>query len=105
MVSMEGNQARRKRRKFTAEFKERAVNLVLKQGMSVADVARDLDVVASGLHQWVRQAKIDQGKGPPGALTTEEKLELAQLRKENRILREERDILKKAAAFFAKENR
>src|SRR5690242_13613215 len=99
MVSMEGKQTRRKRRRFNAEFKARAVNLVLKQGMSVADAARDLDVVPSGLHQWVRQARIDQGKGPAGALTTEEKLELAQLRKENRILREERDILKKAAAF------
>jgi transposase len=65
MVSMEGNQARRKQRKFTAEFKERAVNLVLKQGMSVADVARDLDVVASGLHQWVRQARTTKAKAPP----------------------------------------
>jgi len=53
----------------------------------------------------VTQARIDAGSGPPGALTTEEKAELAALRKENRILKEEREILKKAAAFFAKENR
>jgi transposase len=102
---METKSTKRKRRKFTAEFKARAVNLVLKQGVSVAQVARDLDLTESNLHAWVKQSKVDQGKGPAGALTTEEKAELAQLRKENRILKEERDILKKAAAFFAKENR
>lgn len=104
-MSMETKSTKRKRRKFTDEFKARAVNLVLKQGVSVAQVARDLDLTESNLHTWVKQSKVDQGQGPAGALTTEEKAELAQLRKENRILKEERDILKKAAAFFAKENR
>jgi len=95
---------KKKRRKFTKEFKQEAVNLVLKQGKIAAEVARDLDIHESNLGNWVRQAKIDQGHGPPGALTTEELEELRRLRKENRILRMEREILKKAAAFFAKEN-
>jgi transposase len=96
---------RRIRRKFTDEFKARAVRLVLREGQTVAQVGRDLDVVESVLHNWVRQAKVDQGKGPPGALTTEEREELARLRKENRILKEEKEILRKAAAFFAKDSR
>lgn len=104
-MSMSQTKSKRVRRKFTDEFKQRAVALVVEQGMSVAQVARDLELTESALHNWVRQAKIDRGKGPAGALTTEEKAELARLRKENKILKEERDILKKAAAFFAKENR
>lgn len=105
MVSMEEKKERRSRRKFTAEFKQRAVDLVLKRGLSVAEASRDLGIYESSLSKWVRQAKVDQGKGPPGALTTEELQELRRLRKENRVLKEEREILKKAAAFFAKENR
>ncbi len=101
-MSMEKKQ-KRTRRKFTDEFKQRAVDLVLKQGLSVAQASRDLGVHESGLATWVRQVKVDQGKGPPGALTSDELAELRQLRKENRILKEEREILKKAAAFFAKE--
>jgi transposase len=104
MVSME-KEEKRKRRKFNAEYKRRAVDLVLKQGLTVSEAARDLGIYESSLSNWVKQARIDQGKGPPGALTTEERQELAQLRKENRILKEEREILKKAAAFFAKESR
>ena len=102
-MSME--KQKRVRRKFTDEFKMRAVDLVLKQGLSVAQVARDLGIYESSLGNWVKQAKADQGKGPPGALTTAELAELRALRKEVKVLREERDILKKAAAFFAKENR
>lgn len=101
-MSME-KQDKRTRRKFSGEYKQRAVALVLKQGQSVAQVARDLGIFESSLANWVRQAKVDQGKGPPGALTSEELAELRQLRKEVKILREEREILKKAAAFFAKE--
>jgi transposase len=101
MVSME--KQKRTRRKFTDEFKRRAVDLVLKQGVSATQAARDLGIYESSLGNWVKQAKIDQGKGPPGALTSDELAELRQLRKENRILKEEREILKKAAAFFAKE--
>ena len=88
-----GRKRRGTRRKFTSEFKAQAVRLVLEEGKHVAEVARDLDVHASVLGNWVKQAKVDRGKGPPGALTTEEKAELAQLRRENRTLRMERDIL------------
>jgi transposase len=105
MVSMEEQKKRRMRRKFTSEFKARAVGLVLKEGRSVAQVGRDLDLAESVLHGWVRQAKIDQGRGPAGALTSEEREELARLRKENRLLKEEKEILRKAAAFFAKDSR
>ncbi len=99
-----GQKKKRQRRSFTAEFKAGAIDMVLKEKKSVAEVARDLDLVPSALGKWVKQAEVDRGAGPPGALTTEEKEELAQLRKENRQLRIEREILKKAAAFFAKEN-
>jgi transposase len=67
-------------------------------------VARDLDLTASAVRKWVEQARADRGKGKPGALTTEERAELSRLRKDVRELRMERDILKKAAAFFAKES-
>jgi len=100
-VSMD--KGKRPRRQFTDEFKSRAVDLVLKQGLSVGRAARDLGIYETSLNSWVKQAKIDQGKGPPGALTSDELAELRQLRKEVKILREEREILKKAAAFFAKE--
>ena len=95
---------RRQRRKFTDEFKAGAIRLVLDEGKTVGAVARDLDLTDSALRTWVEQARVDRGKGAPGALTTTEREELARLRKENRRLLMERDILKKAAAFFAKEN-
>ena len=96
--------AKRKRRAFTREFKAEAVRLVRESGKSVPTVARELDLTETALRSWVRQAAIDAGRGAPGALTTEEREELARLRRETRTLRMERDILKKAAAFFAKEN-
>jgi transposase len=95
---------RRKRRKFTPEFKADAVRLVLDEGKSVTEVARSLDLVRTALHEWVERARADRGVSKNGALTTEERAELSRLRKENRTLRMEREILKKAAAFFAKEN-
>ena len=104
-MSMEEQKKRRVRRKFTDEFKARAVRLVMKETRTVAQVARDLDLAESVLHAWVKQAKVDRGMGPPGALTSEERDELSQLRKENRILKEEKEILRKAAAFFAKDGR
>jgi transposase len=94
---------RRKRRSFNAEYKAEAVRLVREGGKSVHQVARELDLTDSALRTWVRQAEVDEGKGPAGALTTAEREELARLRKENRQLTMERDFLKKAAAFFAKE--
>ncbi len=92
---------RRPRRRFSEEFKAGAVRLVLDEGKTVGAVARELDLVASALGAWVRQAEADRSQGKTG-LTTAEREELSRLRKENRELRLEREILKKAAAFFAK---
>jgi transposase len=95
---------RRPRRQFSDEFKHQAVRLVLDEGKTMAAVARELDLVPTALREWVKQARADRTKGRTG-LTTAEREELARLRKEVRILAEERDILKKAAAFFAKQSR
>ncbi|WP_141332974.1 transposase [Myxococcus sp. AB025B] len=84
----------RPRRECSAEFKAGAVTLVLVEGKSLRQVARDLDLTESALRLWVEQTKTDQGEGKPGALTTAEREELARLRKENRELRLEREILK-----------
>ena len=89
-------------RSNSGEQKADAVRLVREVG-SVPQVARDLDLTETALRHWVKQAEIDEGAGPEGALTTEEKEELRRLRRENRTLKMERDFLKKAAAFFAKE--
>jgi transposase len=95
------NKERRVRRAYTPEFKAEAVRLVLDEKKTVGAAARDLDLTASALGVWVRHAQADLTKGKTG-LTTEERAELSTLRKENRELKMERDILKKAAAFFAK---
>src|SRR5580765_7162647 len=92
---------RRPRRRFDEDFKAQAVRLVLDEGKSVGSVARDLDLTETALREWVKRARADRTRGRTG-LTTAEREELARLRKENRELRTERDILKKAAAFFAK---
>jgi len=84
---MEANKSqKRPRRQFTDEFKAGAVQQVLGEGRSSADVARSLDLTRSALDQWVKQALVDSGKGVAGALTTSEREELAQLRSENRRL-------------------
>ena len=93
--------SRRPRRQFTDEFKREAVRLVLDEGKSVPAAARDLDLTESNLRTWVERARADRTQGRTG-LTTAEREELARLRKENRELRTEREILKQAAAFFAK---
>ena len=95
--------ATRARREFTDEFKAGAVRLVLDEGKKVAAVARDLDLTPSALGGWVKQARADRDGGKSG-LTTDERAELAALRKELRVVKQERDILGKAVAFFAKEN-
>ena len=100
----ESPKPRRTRRQFDSEFKEPAVRLVLDEGKSMAAVARDLDLTETALREWVKRTQADRTKGRTG-LTTAEREELARLRKENRILQEEREILKKAAAFFAKHQR
>ena len=94
---------KRARRQFTDEFKAGAVKLVLDEGKSAAQVARDLDLGPTVLGRWLEQARVDRGQGKPGELTTQERQELGALRREVRTLRMEREILKKAAAFFAKE--
>jgi transposase len=96
--------AQRKRRIFTAAFKADAVKLVRAGGRSVGQVAKDLDLTETALRQWVRRVEIEIGEGPPGALTQAEREELVKLRRENKRLQMEREILKKAAAFFAKES-
>ena len=95
---------KRQRRRFTEAFKQEAVRLCLRHDRSIGQVARELDLTESALRRWVQQYEVDHGSNPSGALTTEEKTELRTLRREVRVLREEREILKKAAAFFAKEN-
>ena len=100
---MDGEQQqRRERRSFTDEYKAEAVRLVLDEGKSVSGAARSLDLTTSALRVWVERARADRTKGKTG-LTTEERAVLARLRKENRTLKMERDILKKAAAFFARD--
>ena len=96
--------SRRPRRRFDDDFKAQAVRLVLDEGKTVGAAARDLDLTETALREWVKRARADRTNGRTG-LTTAERDELARLRKENRILREEREILKKAAAFFANERR
>ena len=93
----------RRRRSFTLEFKAEVVELCRSGDRSIGQVCRDPELTETAVRIWVTQAEIDAGERD--GLTTEERVELARLRKENRILREERDILKRATAFFAKETR
>lgn len=95
----------RKRRKFTEEFKRDAVRLTQQSDRSVGQIAQDIDVGETALRRWMKQYEIDQGRGPSGAITTEERRELTALRKRVRELEMEREILKKATAFFAKESK
>lgn len=95
---------KRSRRKFTAEYKAEVVRLVRDGGKTIREASRELDLVESAVRQWVKQARIDAGEGKKGELTTAEHAELVALRRENKQLRMEREILKKATAFFAKEN-
>ena len=93
---------KRKRRKFTPEFKAEAVRLVRSSGKSVHAVARELDLTETCLRAWVLQAQVDEKQDPQGALTTEERAELVRLRRELRTVEQERDFLKKTAAYFAR---
>lgn len=95
---------KRKRRTFNPEFKAEAVRLCRVGDRSIPQVAKDLGLVETALREWVKRTETDEGKGPPGALTTAERDELARLRKEVKRLQVERDILKAAATFFAKES-
>ena len=95
---------RRKRRKFTPEFKADAVRLVTGGGKSITEVCKQFDFNETSLRAWMKQAETDAGKGSSGALTTAERVELMELRKRVKRAEMERDILKKATAFFAREN-
>lgn len=103
MESM-GKKKPRPRRSFTPEFKAEIVELCQRGDRSVGQVAKDFDLTETAVRQWLSQAGRDAGTGD-GGLTSSEKEELAQLRRENRRLREDVDILKRATAFFAKETR
>lgn len=103
MSSGMGERRPRARRTFTPEFKAEIVELCRTSGKSVAEICREMDLSETPVRRWLAQAEIDAGRR--NGLTTSEREELAQLRKENRVLREERDILKRATAFFAKETR
>ena len=96
---------KRKRRSFSKEYKAEVVELIRKSGKSIGAVARELDLAETAVRRWVQQVEIDTGRGPAGALTTAEREELAQLRKRVKTLEMEREILKKATAFFAKESK
>jgi transposase-like protein len=98
--------ARRKRRKFNPEFKAEAVRLARVGDRSIQQIATDLDLTESALRNWVSQAEVDasQSRTAPDALSTAEKTELSELRREVKKLRQERDILKAAATYFAKES-
>lgn len=92
------------RRRFSREFKLEAVRLVKDRGVAVAQAARDLDVHENVLRKWVREAKADPQRAFPGqGQVKPEQLEIDRLRREVAKLKAERDILKKAAAFFARE--
>ena len=92
----------RTHRPYPEAFGADAIALVRRSGLSMAHVARDLGITPETLRLWIRQTAVDAGRQE--GLTTEEGAELARLRRENRILKEEREILKKAAAFFATES-
>lgn len=87
--------------RYTESFKTDAVRLVEEQGLTVAQVSRDLGINANSLYNWVNTSREASSSG----LSSDEAAELGRLRKEVKILREEREILKKAAAFFAKESK
>jgi transposase len=95
---------RRPRRSFTNEFKSEVIALCKVGDRSIEGVAQDLDLTETAVRAWVKQAEVDDATAPTSALTTDEREELARLRRENKRLLMEREILKKAATFFAKEN-
>ena len=100
-----GKKPRRHRRAFRPEFKAEIVELCQRGDRSVAQVARDFDLTEIAVREWVKQAERDAGSREDGGLSSAEQRELAELRRENRRLREDVEILKRATAFFAKETR
>ena len=94
----------RKRWSFTDEYKAEVVKLISEQCRPLGQVCQELDLTETAVRRWVQQAAVDAGRGVPGSLTTAEREELSRLRRELKVVRMERDLLKKATAFFAKES-
>jgi transposase len=99
-----GKKRSRPRRAFTPEFKAEIVELCQRGDRTIGQVAKDFDLTETAVRAWVKQAELDTGSRTDG-LTSDERAELARLRRENRRLREDNDILKRATAFFAREIR
>lgn len=99
----ESTLGRTTRRTYPEEFRAEAVRLARTSGKSVTEIARDLSIAPQSLRNWMQQSDVDQGRR--NGLTTEERAELRALRRKVRLLEEEREILKKAAAFFAAEEK
>ncbi|MBB3730347.1 transposase [Nonomuraea dietziae] len=98
-----GKKKPRPRRSFTPEFKAEIVELCGRGDRSVGQVAKDFDLTETAVRQWIRQAEVDAGQRE--GLTSSERQELEALRRENRRLREDVDVLKRATAFFVRETR
>jgi transposase len=96
---------KRKRRAFTAAYKAEVVELIRASGKSIGAVTKDLGLTETAVRAWVRQAEIDGSGGAGGALTSAERTELTDLRRRVKTLEMERDVLKKATAFFARESK
>jgi transposase len=99
-----GKKRSRPRRAFTPQFKAEIVELCQRGDRTIRQVTEDFDLTETAVRQWVKQAELDAGTRSDG-LTSDEQAELAALRRENRRLREDNDILKRATAFFARETR
>jgi len=91
---------KRKRRRLSEEYKAETVRLMRSSGQSMGQMALELGIGETALRRWAQQAEVEAGRGPAGALKRSEREELAELRRENQRLRMEREILKKATAFF-----
>jgi transposase len=100
-----GKKKSRARRSFTREFKAEIVELCRRGDRSIGQVTKDFDLTETAVRQWIAQAERDAGTSTDGGLSADERAELARLRRENRRLSEDVEILKRATAFFAKETR
>ena len=89
--------------RYPDAFRTEAVALVESGERTIPQIARDLGINEQTLRNWVKRTEIDAGRGAPDELTSDERAELVRLRRENRLLQQEKEILKKAAAYFAKE--